>query len=335
MHRMAHALLVTTVASFLALPAHAQEADATRLYNEGWRLYKEKQYAEACPLLERSVAASPKIRTRGALALCYEATGRLASAYSTWRAVADQAHEAGAVEAATLKRAVEKSAQLLPKITQVVFQVVDTNITVQVSLDGRPLTAAELRSQVPVDLGEHKLDARAPDRVDWHSSFEIGQGDAGKTRSLPIGPLAPIERVEKVELPPGTPTTERPVPPAPIVDRSPPTHPLKYIGLATAGAGVVAIGLGTVFAIGAKSKWNDAKDMGCDDNGTCRTQAGADLVSDAHSKATVGTIAFIGGIALIGGGVAMWLLAPPSSSAVKPEVSIGPDGAQLGVKGSF
>ena len=334
MHRMAHALLVTTVALFLALPAHAQEADANRLYNEGWRLYKDKQYAEACPLLERSVATSPKIRNRGALALCYEATGRLASAYNTWRTVADQAHEAGAVETATLKRAVEKSEQLLKKITRVVFQVVDTNLTVQVSLDGRPLTAAELRAQVPVDPGEHKLEARAPDRVDWQSSFEIVAADAGKTRSLPIGPLAPIERVEKVELPPGTPTPERPGPAAaPIVDRSPPTHPLKYIGAATAGAGLVAIGLGTVFALGAKSKWNDAKDAGCDDNGVCRTQAGADLVNDAHSKATVGTIAFVGGIALIGGGVAMWLLAP--SSSVTPEVSIGPSGAQLGVKGSF
>jgi len=331
MHRTARALFVTTVATLVAPPAHAQEADATRLYNEGWRLYKEKQYAEACPLLERSLAASPKIRTRGALALCYEDTGRLASAYTTWRAVADQAREAGAVEAPTLKRAVQKSEQLLPRITRVVFQVVDSPANLQVQLDGRPLAAAELGAPVPVDPGEHRIDAKAPDRVDWRGSFSVGAVDAGKTRSVPVGPLQPIERVEKIETPPIA-TTEK-GPPIVAEPPSPPTHPLKYIGLATAGAGLVAIGVGTVFALQAKSKWNDAKDLGCDDNGTCRTQAGADLVDDAHSKATVGTIAFTAGIALAAGGVAMWLLAPKAT--MTPEVSVGPGGAQIGVKGSF
>jgi hypothetical protein len=193
----------------------------------------------------------------------------------------------------------------------------------------------EIGVPILVDPGEHTLEAKASDRVDWHSSFTIETVDAGKTRSVPIGPLVPIERVEKVELP-SVPTGPRPsvVPP---VEKGPPTPPLKYIALGTAGAGVVAIAVGTVFALGARSKWNDAKDLGCDDNGTCRTQAGVDLVNDAHSKSTVGTISFIGGIALIGGGVAMWFLAPSPkrAGAVKPEVSIGPNGAELGVKGSF
>ena len=56
-----------------ARAAQAQDtADSARLYKEGWSLYQEKQYTEACPLLERSLAAAPTIRTRGALALCYE-----------------------------------------------------------------------------------------------------------------------------------------------------------------------------------------------------------------------------------------------------------------------
>ena len=339
MDRMARALLVATLASLWALPATAQEtADGARLYNEGWRLYQDKQYAEACPLLERSLAAAPNIRTRGALALCYEAAGRVASAYKAWKAVADQAKEAGAVEHSRLKRAVQKIDQLSPRVTRVVFQLVDGPANVQVSLDGQPLGAGDLGVAVPVDSGQHTLDAKAPERVDWHSTFELGKPDEGKTRSLPIGPLAPIQRVEKIEkvdLPPGRTSAE--VPKAPV---EPPhrTPTLKYVGLATAGAGVVSIAVGTIFALSAKSKWNDAKAMGCDGSGVCKTHAGVDLVNDASSKATIGTIGFTAGIALVAGGAAMWFLAPSGEQAkpgVTPAVSVGPGGAHLGVKGSF
>jgi hypothetical protein len=334
MHRMAHPLLVATVVSFVAPAAHADDPSAARLYKEGWQLYKDKQYAEACPLLERSLAASPKIRTRGTLALCYEASGKYASAYNTWRAVAEQATGAGAVEAATLKRAVEKTEQLVARITRIVFQPADSPTGLQVWLDGRPLAANELNVPFPVDPGEHTIEAKAPERVDWKSTFDIAATDAGETRSLPIGPLAPMELVP-VDTPP---PPDRPRPPPPVVDEGRPTPPLKYAAVASAGAGLVAIAVGTIFARGAKSNWDDAKALGCDGNGVCRTREGVDLINDAGSKATIGTISFVAGVALIGGGVTMWFLAPSPEKpepAVAPDVSVGPGGAHIGLRGTF
>jgi hypothetical protein len=336
MHRMAHPLLVATVVLLVAPAAHADDPSAARLYNEGWRLYKDRQYAEACPLLERSLAASPKIRTRGALALCYEASGKYASAYNTWRAVAEQAAGAGAVEAATLKRAVEKTEQLVARITRIVFQPADSPTGLQVWLDGRLLAANELNVPVPVDPGEHTIEAKAPERVDWKSTFDSAATDAGKTRSLPIGPLAPIERVVDTPPPP-----DWPPPPArsfPVVDEGPPTSPLKYAAVASAGAGLVAITVGTIFARGARSRWKEAKAHGCDDSGVCRMQDDIDLINEAGSKATIGTISFVAGAALIGGGVAMWFLAPSPEKpepAVTPDVSVGPGGAHIGLRGTF
>jgi len=343
---MNRAVLVMTVilvfciawVAWAAPLASAQEtADSERLFKEGVRLYQAKQYAEACPLLERSQAAAPTLKARGALALCYEGMGRVASAYKTWKELADQAKEAGAVEQPRMKRALQKIEQLAPHVARVVFQVVESPANVQVSLDGQALASTDLGAAIPVDPGAHTIDAKAPDRVDWHGNFDLGKPDEGKTRSLPIGPLAPIQRVD-IQVPEGQPTVDNttyarvPVEPT----RHWPT--LKYVGLATAGAGVVAITIGTIFAVSANSKWSDAKALGCDDNGTCRTRAGADLVNDAGSKATIGTIGIGAGIALVAGGAALWFFTPveeSTKSGVTPAVSIGPGGAHLGVKGSF
>src|SRR4051812_31897608 len=138
MHRMAYPLLAATLVWLAAPAAHADDRSAARLYNEGLQLYKDKQYAEACPLLERSLAALPLIRTRSALAQCYESAGKYASAYSAWQAVAEQAARAGGAEAATLKRAVEKTEQLVARITRMAIEpAAGSPAGLQVWLDGR------------------------------------------------------------------------------------------------------------------------------------------------------------------------------------------------------
>lgn len=345
MHRMVHPLLPWLAATlvWLAAPgAHADERSAARLYNEGWQLYKDKQYTEACPLLERSLAASPTIRTRGALAQCYEAAGRYASAYNTWRAVAEQAAEAGTAETATLKRAVEKTEQLAARITRMVIEPTGSPAGLQVWLDGRLLAASELNAPVPVDPGPHTIEAKAPERVDWKSTFEIAATEASQTRRVPIEPLAPIAPVH-VDTPP---TPEQPPPstptrtptPAPVVEKPPPTPRLKYAAVATGSAGGVAVVVGTIFAFSARSSWHDAKALGCDSHGVCHTQPGVDLVNKAGSRATIATISLVTGVALLGGGGAMWFLARSPGKpepAVTPEVSAGRGGVHLSLRGAF
>jgi hypothetical protein len=338
MGRWAQALYVTTALSLLAPTAWAQgSGDSERLYKEGWRLYQSKQYDEACPLLERSLAAAPTLRTRGALALCYEGQTRWASAYKTWKAVAEQAKQEGAVEAQRMKRANQKVAELAAKVAQVVFQVAPGTPDVKVALDGQQLAAADLGTAVAIDPGSHTVDATASDRVPWHGTFELGKTDEGKTRSFPVGPLQSIERVPNAEIPVG-PTGPESVPMAPARPPKPPMPTLKIVGLVAAGAGVAALAVGTIFAIKAHSDWSSAKDMGCDDSGVCRTMDAANLVNDAGSHATIGTIGISAGLVLIAGGAALWFFTPTpevEKPGVTPSVSVGPGGAQLGLVGRF
>jgi hypothetical protein len=279
------------------------------------------------------------IRTRGALALCYEASGKYASAYNTWRAIAEQAAGAGAVETATLKHAVEKTEQLVARITRMVFEPADSPTGLQVWLDGQLLAANELNVPVPVDPGTHTIEAKAPERVDWKTTFEIAATEAGVTRTLPIEPLAPIVPVHvDTPPPPDQPPPPPDQPPPSVVKTPPPTPPLKYAAVASASAGLVAVAVGTIFAFRARSNWRDAKALGCDASGVCRTQHGVNLVNDARSRATIATISLVAGGALIGGGAAMWFLAPSPRKpepAVTPDVSVGRGGVHLSLRGTF
>jgi hypothetical protein len=199
------------------------------------------------------------------------------------------------------------------------------------------LAANELNAPVPVDPGEHTIEAKAPERADWKTTFEIATTETGKTRRLPIEPLAPIEPAH-VDAPPPPPLPPDQPPQLPMVDKPPPTPRLKYAAVASAGTGVVALAVGTIFVFRARSSWRDAKALGCDSHGECRTPKGVDLVNDAGSRATIATISLVAGVALIGGGGAMWFLAHSPGKpepAVTPEVSVGRGSVHVSLGGTF
>jgi hypothetical protein len=99
------------------------------------------------------------------------------------------------------------------------------------------------------------------------------------------------------------------------------------IGLIAGGVGLVGIGVGTVFALRASSKNDDSNANGhCDATG-CDAQGKASR-NDALDAATVSTITFIAGSALLAGGVALFLFAPTSGGSAArlraTQVAVGP-----------
>jgi hypothetical protein len=98
-------------------------------------------------------------------------------------------------------------------------------------------------------------------------------------------------------------------------------NPMRWIGLAIAGAGVVAIGVGGGLALGAKSQYDSVANQ-CPAQGC--SQAGYDTRNDARSRADVATVVMVVGAAVAAGGVVLWLLEPSQRTPSVPGVGIGP-----------
>jgi hypothetical protein len=92
----------------------------------------------------------------------------------------------------------------------------------------------------------------------------------------------------------------------------------------------VGLGLGAVFGLQASSKWSDAKSKCADYPYGCNTEA-TDLRSSASSTATLSTVAFVAGGALLATGLVLYLTAPSE----KERVALGFGPSSMFVRGSF
>ena len=106
------------------------------------------------------------------------------------------------------------------------------------------------------------------------------------------------------------------------------------IGLVVGGAGVAGLVIGGVFGLVSKSTYNNAFTNECGGNpNTCSTQ-GAQDGSTAHSQATISTVGFIAGAALLAGGAVLYFTAPKGTSiGVAP--TVGTAGGGLNVVGAW
>ena len=113
----------------------------------------------------------------------------------------------------------------------------------------------------------------------------------------------------------------------------------RVVGLVLGGAGVAAIGVGTVLALVAKSDYDAAFT-----DGRCAEAAGVlqcdDVgpIDDARGLGTVATVVGGVGLGLVVGGLVTFLVAPDhdaSTAALAPRLAVGPQGAVVGVGGGF
>lgn len=104
------------------------------------------------------------------------------------------------------------------------------------------------------------------------------------------------------------------------------------LALASAGAGVVALGVGTFLGIDAISKKNTyVAHEGA--GGQCADPTCQSASHDAYTFGTWSTVAFAVGGALCATGAVMWLYFPDSSTGVAPMA--GPQTAGLAVRGGW
>jgi hypothetical protein len=336
---LATTLLASAAVSTASTPARAQasaqdSAVSQSLYDQGRKLAAQSNYAEACPKLEESQRLDPTAVTQFWLADCYEHVGRTASAWSSFLDLAASARRNGGPKAEEREKvAKERANAILPKLTQLAISVPDALKVpgLVIKRDGEAVHGGQWGSPVPVDPGNHTIEASAPGKQTWTKTEDV-QG-VGQTVTIQVDPLgdAPVQ----VTAPPATGGAQSPVdlPPNGEPARS---SPLKTAGLVVGAVGVAALGVGTVLGVLAISKNSSANSGHCGPafGGTNNCDpTGISLRSDAVNFGNVSTASFIAGGVLAAGGACLWLFAPSTSVEVGP--TVGHEGAGLTVRGTF
>jgi hypothetical protein len=289
--------------------AAGNAAAAQALFEEARVLMANGNYAAGCAKLEGSQALDPGPGTQYNLALCYEKSGRTASAWATYldAAAAYKATSRGDWETRARDRATAL-AGTLSKVTIVVAAGSPADLTV--TRDGAPVVASELGAAIPVDPGSHVVDATAPGRPKFHLSFDLARGASQRVEVTLAGAAAAAAKPTDAGTPPAG------------------GHTLAYV---VGGAGVVGLVVGGVTGVVALSKNGSSTDV-CPNDGVCRSAPARQDNAAASDWATVSTIGFIAGGALLAAGVVLFVVGPTSSSTatrrpfVAPTVGLGSAG---------
>jgi tetratricopeptide (TPR) repeat protein len=290
----------------LAMPARADtNTSAQALFEEGRRLMAAGQYAEACPKFAESQRLDPGAGTLLNLALCYEKNEQLASAWATYNEAAADADRSGRPE--WVKRGKDKAATLAPSLTTLSVTV-PKNARIdglEVTRDGQPISAAEWGVKVPIDGGDHVVEAHAPGHDAWSTHVNAPAKSGALTVSVPVLAKSTVATKPDITTPKPHERDHSGGPEKPAQKGS----TQRTIGVVLGAAGVIGLGLGGGFALNAMSKHNAAKKDCSADEARCGPQGLADY-SDANKSADVATIAFIAGGALLVGGIVLYLTSP-------------------------
>lgn len=306
MRRLPRALLVSWMSAVVLAHAPASaaqeqsnEAAAEALFNEARTLIGAGKVEEGCKKLEASQALDPGTGTLLHLADCYEKIGRTATAWARFREAASRAARDGRVDWESIGKT--RAAELEPKLARL---QIDAPPGVLVRRDGAEIPAAALGSSLPIDPGEHTLSATARGKKPWStrvtataasvatvtvpaldddgSTHATDGGDAGARDATSSGGSA-----------------------------------VRTVGYTAGAVGVVGLAVGVVTGLSAISLSSRSKEK-CPTSGICADEAARSDADSARSAATISTIGFAAGGALLAAGVALVVFAPSASRSAPP-----------------
>lgn len=308
MTRSSVGALAAALAILFASPAARADAeDPEKLFAEGSALIEEGKCTEALPKLERAQHLDPGIGTQFNIAVCEEQLGRLGSAWHDFEQVMQLARASGKKQREEAARA--KLEALRPKVPTFVIRSEEPG-DVTVKVDGAVITR-EGWGFVPVDPGNHAIEASAPTKMSW--TTKLAAPAPGAKVEIVIPKLGVVERREVV-----------------TVETSNKRRTLGFILGGVGVAGVAAAAVTGVMLLDAKSTADERCKPRCVTPDNKYDQDGADAVSRGKTLLPINAVAW--GVAAVGLGLgAFFILTSPSSSPTSPRVdaSLGPRGGDL------
>lgn len=305
-------------------PTATATATAEALFAEGRKLASEGNYGAACPKFEAAEKVAPSPGTLLNLADCYEKTGRVASAWASFRDAVSLSRSAGRAD--LVGQAQRRAAALEGRLSKLTVTVTSTAPSLEVFRDAVPVPKEAWATPVAVDPGEHVVEARAPGRK--AARYVVVAPPEGQTTTLNV-PELEVEVAPPVEPRLAATAPVVPVPSAPSgghLDAPPPqATEQKTLALVTAGAGLVAVGVGAFFALSATAKRDDSLEecggkRGFANDNLC-TEAGKSLRDDALAAGNIATVFSLVGLLGLGAGSVLWFTAPRAKDTLSLRVA--------------
>lgn len=336
-------VIASSTASAQPQPSASDLAIAEALFQEGKRLMNEERHAEACPKLADSLRIAPGGGAELALAQCYEAAGKLASAWTMYNQSITTSRRNGRADREKMAR--ERVEAIEPRLSRLILRLAPGNESLaglEIRTNGSVIPLSALGVPLPVDPGAQQVVVSASGRKPWSITVQV-RPDADR-HSLEIPLLEPLVPLAPASAASATPSSAPSVsaapaassPPAPVsaapVRAAPPSRLPAYGAL---GLGAVGLTIGTVVLLRARSLHEDSRAV-CSSSPCSNRQAVTDS-KDARSLANWSTVGF--GVGLLGLAAGSYLLlSEPSREAaaagrVAPWVGVGAAG--LDVRGAW
>ena len=212
-------------------------------------------------------------------------------------------------------------------------------VTVKVQMDGTQVATTLDRRAIDADPGPHAFVFQMFDGTQVQTTAVADERGKGKLVSVTFGaqagPAAPAPEPAPAPAPPAAPAPAPPprAEPTTVVPKGPTQEgggsSMKTLGIVSIVAGVIGLGVGTVFGVQALS----TKSSHCDSNGICNP---AGTASNAYGQATISTVGLVAGGVLFVGGLVLVIAAPSSGSehasaslAIAPMVGSSAGGLQF------
>ncbi len=339
-------LLSALVFSSTALAQQNDRALGETLFADAKKAMEAGNYGEACPKFDDSYQAYPGTGTLLNSAACYEAAGKLATAWGRYGEAIAAAKRDGAQD--RVSYAQEHRAAIEPKLSHLTVKVDETTKALdglEIRVNGRPLPKSAFGLSVPTDAGAVKVEATAPGKKPFSRELSLGQA---KQESVTIGALedGPAETTA-APAPASTaaPEHEEQQPPAAAGQQQSSSSGQKVLGYTLGGVGIIGLGVGAVFNVLARSAADEAQERclpdsasgQCDLTSTEEVTARQNNLNAAESDALVSYISLGVGAAALTTGAILILTAPSGESSGQARVvpTIAPGFAGVSVKGAL
>jgi hypothetical protein len=322
---------VSFAAVAFAEPTSADKSLATQMFKEGRTLVDQGKFAEGCRKLEESQRLDPGGGTLLNLALCHEKEGRTATAWTEFTEALGIARKDDRPQRAEIAQ--QHIEALEPTLSRLTIQVPPASDLpdLEIKRDGTAIRKAAWGTAMPIDPGDHIIEAFALGKIPWKQTVAVGGKSESKTIAVPVLDNAPVAATPVA-------ATSSSSMPATYVEVKKPISPAAWVAY---GIGAAGIGMGTYFGIRAMSDQQSADDNCPRDR--CN-QTGSSANADAIKAANLATVGF--GVGILGVGLGTFLLlsrgstTAPSTAArsgwlATHAVSVDVAGQQLTVRGAW